>query len=114
MGSCPFQKLIEKSRFRTEEYINQIVRYSIPEAITLEEIQKLSDEDPELIRIKQVILEGNWDQKGIPDAYKRVRDELTIANGVLLRQSRIVIPKELRNRCLELVFITKIKEVCYL
>ena len=103
LSRMPLQKLIEKSRLRTEEYINQIIRYSIPEAIKLEEIQELSEKDPELLVVKEIILEGKWDKKGIPEAYKRVKDELTVANGVLLRQSRIVIPKELRTRCLELV-----------
>ena len=53
--------------------------------------------------IREIIVERKWDHEGVPDGYQRVKDELTVANGVLLRQSRIVIPEELRKRCLELV-----------
>ena len=79
LSRMPLQQLIDKSRLRTEEYINQIIR--------------------QLVFSREIIAEG----KGVPDAYKRVKDELTVANGVLLRQSIIAIPKELRKRCLELV-----------
>ena len=48
LSRMPLQKLVDKSRLRTEEYINQIIRYSVPEAIKIEEIQELSGKDPEL------------------------------------------------------------------
>ena len=83
LSRMPLQKLIDKSRLRTEEYINQIIRYSVPEAIKLEEIQELSEDDPELVVIREAILEGKWDQKGLPQAYKRVKDEFTVANGIV-------------------------------
>ena len=49
------QKLIEESRLRTEEYINQIIRYSVTEAIKLETIQELTENDPNFATIIEAI-----------------------------------------------------------
>ena len=58
LSRMPLQKLIEESRLRTEEYVNQILRYSLPEAIKLEEIQELSEKGPELVAIREALLDG--------------------------------------------------------
>ena len=102
LSRMPLQNLIEKSRLRTEEYINQILRFSLPEAIKLEDVQEHSEKDSELGLIKLALSSDNWANKEI-EAYKKVKDELTWVKGILLRQSRIVMPRDLRNRCLELV-----------
>ena len=47
------------------------------------------------------ILENEWNNT--PKAYRLIRDELTVSEGIILRQLRIVIPEILRERCLELV-----------
>ena len=103
LSRMPLQKLIEKTRLRTEEYINQVIRYSLPAAITLKTVSEYSEKDPEIQLVRETILSGNWHENQLPPAYKQIKDELTVVDGVLLRQLRIVIPQGLRKQCLDLV-----------
>ena len=55
--------------------------------------------------MKEAIAKDKW-YDDVPEAYKRVKAELMVVDGLLLRQLRIVIPQGLRKRCLELVHKT--------
>ena len=44
----PLQHLIEQTRIRMEEYINQIVNYLLPSAIELDEVREYTRTDPVL------------------------------------------------------------------
>ena len=56
LSRMPLMEKIKESRLRTEEYINEIIRYARPAAISLEEIKKATEEDEELKSvIKSVI-----------------------------------------------------------
>ena len=78
----------------TEEYVNFIVLNSVPKAITIEEIIKATDEDQVLKGVQAAIKINNW-YYDIVKPFKQVKDELSVTTkGIILRCSRIVIPKK--------------------
>jgi len=72
-----------------------------------EEIQSLTEQDPQLVILKQVIIEG-WPEKRsscqseIID-YWNYRDTLSVVDGLILKGHKIVIPQALRQKMLETV-----------
>lgn len=89
--------LIDKSN---EYSLWQIVEFSRPIAIKSEEIKEESVNDPEMEKIKLALEDGDWNE--ISMDYKVIEQELCWVDGVLLRGYKIVIPKSLRQRVLEL------------
>lgn len=89
--------LIDKS---VEHSLWQIVEYSRPIAIKCEELKEESSKDPELIKVKSALDEGDWNDISVE--YKVIEPELCWVDGVLLRGYKIVIPRSLRQRALEL------------
>ena len=68
----------------------------------MEEIQEHTETDPVLQRIIEAIIENQWNNIEIPKTYKQIKDELTVSNGIILRQLRIVIPEGLRKKMFRL------------
>ncbi|PFX31209.1 Uncharacterized protein K02A2.6 [Stylophora pistillata] len=83
------------------DFVHAVVENSVPCALTPAEIEKASAEDMELNLIKECVQTGYWSQCNVP-AYLHVKNELCSYGGLLLRGSRLVIPRELRPRVLEL------------
>ena len=75
------------------------------EAISLEEIVKESQEDSEMCKLKEYIRNGidqsSWE--GSLGKYAREIKNLSEKNGVIMFKSRIVIPKALREKALEIL-----------
>ncbi|PFX18927.1 Transposon Ty3-G Gag-Pol polyprotein [Stylophora pistillata] len=77
------------------------------------EIESASAEDEELQAVRNFLVSGNWEEG--PRSFLMVRNELTFIGQVILRGTRILIPKVLRLRVLELAHeghqgIVKMKE----
>ena len=68
----------------------------------MEMIKEYSERDPDFQQVKEAIQQNKWFDN-VPSAYVKVKDELMVTNGLLLRQQRLVIPQGLRKRCLDLV-----------
>lgn len=83
------------------DFVHAVVENSVPCALTPAELEKASAEDMELNLIKECVQTGDWSQCNVP-AYLHVKNELCTYGGLLLRGSRLVIPRELRPRVLEL------------
>ena len=81
-----------------DEYVNYVYTYAIPKAMTLQEIQDETEKDQSLIK---VIETDRWTDSEILD-YKRLKDELLVYSGVVLRGNRIVVPSKLRERDVDL------------
>ena len=86
---------------------------AVPVAIKIQEIESASAEDEELQAVRNCLASGNW-EKG-PWSLMMVRNELTLIGQLILRGTRIVIPKVLRSRVLEVAYeghqgIVKMKE----
>ncbi|MCP4480541.1 MAG: DDE-type integrase/transposase/recombinase, partial [Planctomycetaceae bacterium] len=86
----------------TEQYINFLVQHSVPKAMSLQEIADATTNDRELQALRAAVRLNKWDADTVKP-YQPYRDELTIGfKNVLLRGTRIVIPKALQKRAVEL------------
>ncbi|XP_028415017.1 uncharacterized protein K02A2.6-like [Dendronephthya gigantea] len=83
-----------------EEYVTFIAENAVPNAMSIQEIEKESAVDQVLSVVREAILSGNL--KKLPKEYRNVGNELTVLGKLILRGSRLVIPKVLRNRVLDL------------
>ncbi|XP_062578034.1 uncharacterized protein K02A2.6-like [Saccostrea cucullata] len=84
----------------TEQYVKFIAREATPQALSTQEVEEASRRDEELVRIRKFIKEGKWEKSCVD--YYPFRDELCCIGYVVLRGSRIVIPRNLRKQCVQL------------
>jgi len=101
-----FSRLCKKENQKKEfeedvHYIRWVVSESVPRAMTLEEIAIASENDKEIREIKLALQTDNWKALG-NSRYKIIKEQLCIYNNVLLRNTRIIIPKKLQKKTLVL------------
>ena len=90
----------------TEEHVNFVARNSVPKAMTLEEVEAATNQDKTLIGVRAAIKLNQWHYE-IVKPFKAIKDELTVtSNGVVLRGSRIVMPKPLQQRAIDIAHET--------
>ena len=87
-----------------DEYVNYVCTNAIPKAMTLQEIQSETEKDPTLQSLIKAIETDHWTDSEILD-YKRLKDELLVYSGVVLRGNRIVVPSKLRERAVDLAHV---------
>ena len=98
----PFKKGEKQQEHLAEEYVNFLTRHSVPKAMTLEEIAGETKGDSTLQRVHAAIRLEIWDADCLKP-YRLIKDELTIgAQGIILRGSRIVIPRSLYQRAIDI------------
>ena len=110
----PSQRITAASREEkiAEEYVNYIALASTPKAMTVQEIEEATKADVTLQAVSKAIETGNW-YEGTKEssvdaaefsAWQKVKDELTVAVNpkVILRGTRIAIPKKLQERVVNL------------
>ncbi|GFO33165.1 transposon ty3-g Gag-Pol polyprotein [Plakobranchus ocellatus] len=86
-----------------ENYVNYVANAALPNALSLEEVRKETKQDRVLVAVITSISTGNWDSR-LVSQFQFLKDELTIHDGIILRQHRIVIPESLRLRVIKLVY----------
>ena len=86
----------------TEGHVNSVIMTTVPNAISLQEVLGESLKDPEIIKLVQRINDGKWNLSPELKPFFTVKDELSTKGGLVLRESRLVIPKSLQNRSVEL------------
>lgn len=72
------------------------MEYLRPRAVSLKEIAEHSEKDIEIQKVKQGIYHNNWDKEA--KLFQIFRNELCFHEEILLRGTRIVIPKNLRKK----------------
>ena len=85
----------------TEHFTNNIISDEIPLSVSLDELKSEKLSDPDLCLIIQSVNTNIWDKKILP-AFYRVRNDLIVKNSILLKLNRLVIPKLLRQRMLDI------------
>ena len=90
-----------KHKDQTEEYVKRVAQESTAVAPTTPEIERASEHDPELKSVRECLLNGKWHALEFKE-YLPVRGELSAIVKLVLRGTRIVIPKQLRCQVLEL------------
>ena len=78
------------------DWVRAIAENSVPAALTPKEIEQASYDDEELNLVKIRVRSGNWSQCTVP-SYLHVKDELYVYRELLLRGTRIVVPRILRD-----------------
>ena len=76
-----------------KQYVNFVVASDIPRPISKEELVKATESDEELKRLITCIREKKIDHRDLGmKAYSNLFDELGVADGLVLRGERIVVP----------------------
>ena len=78
-----------------------VAQESTPVALTTREIESASEEDPELQSVRECLLSGRWHDIEFKE-YLPMRGELSAIGKLVLRETRTVVPKELRSHVQEL------------
>ena len=95
-----------KQQNMAEEHVNFIAYNSVPKAMTLEEIEIATNQDDTLKGLRAAIKLNKW-HYDVVRPYKSIKDELTVTSkGVILRGSRIVMPKSLQQRAIHIAHET--------
>ena len=93
-------RLVDKGELSGHDDAEEIIRFvaevSAPVAIPIKEVEKESATDPEISQLRECISTGNW-EKAQPQ-YKHVRNELSSLGKLVLRGTRLLIPRKLRER----------------
>lgn len=84
--------------FERCDQVNKIVAYVRPVAVSLKEIQEASKSDNKILKIKEGLLNGIWDES--IKRYRVFEVEFCFCENIFLRGDRIVIPSKLRQRVL--------------
>ena len=82
--------------------VNALNEYK-DDGLTMEAVNKATKEDSTLQTVMKMITgEQEWKKSDELWPYKLVKDELSISNGLVLRGDRIVIPKKLQNKTIQI------------
>ena len=82
-----------------EEYVRFVAVNATPTALTTREIEEASAVDEELVEVRKAITTGQFEKC---KRYMAVAEELCVIGQLVLRGTRIVIPKKLQPRTLAL------------
>ena len=81
-----------------EQYIYFVTKSSVPSAMTMHELEEATDSDPELMALRHCIQTNKWEDC----QNQALKDEFTCYDKLVLQGSRIVVPKTLRQRVIEI------------
>ena len=84
-----------------DEYVRFVAVSATPNAMTTLEVEEASAEDEELAEVRKCINGTSWDQL-VYKKYLPCRGKLCAIGQLILRGTRIIIPKRLRPRVLTL------------
>ena len=90
-----------------DDHTEKIVRWTMEaeHAVVIERIQAETQKDEAMQKLARTITKGDWDKhRRDPDVapYYHVRQELSIAEGMIFREHRIVLPDALRRKVVKL------------
>ncbi|XP_022797858.1 uncharacterized protein K02A2.6-like [Stylophora pistillata] len=84
-----------------EDHASYVCSNAVPRAMTLKEIKQETRNEAEMQAVIKAVETGQWnvsdDQK-----YKKLKEELSVFNGLVLRRNRIVIPFTLSSKAVDL------------
>ena len=84
--------------------VDWIIRDALPDACTLEEMQRAHADSEQMRQLKQAVEEGRISkgQEKILQPYKKMLTEITDVEGILVRGDRIIVPDEMRRRVVQI------------
>ena len=91
-------KQTESSEITDDEYVRFVAKSAVPKSMTIQEIERASDEDSELSEVRKSLEMGG---KDCPKPYHLIED-LCVLGKLVLCGTRIVIPSKLRSHVIAL------------
>ena len=85
----------------SEAYVHYVCKNTIPNSIKLDEVRTATQHDPILQKLMTTIQTGRWHESDQSD-FTNFRDELSVVDGVILRDHRLVIPKVLHRKVIDI------------
>ena len=88
-----------------DEYINFVISHTVPKAMSVEEVRQETSVDPLMQEVIKRIQLGNWnDPTDDPDlrSFRNIHAELSCLDNVVLRGTRLVLPRILQHRAVNL------------
>ena len=86
-----------------EEYVDYVCRNAVPKAMTLTQVQEASKNDSVIQQLKKAIQFNTVKDWSGMLLQKNVKDELTIADEIILRGHNIVMPADLQEQAVNFV-----------
>ena len=101
-----------------EKDIRAVVQAALPDAVSWDELLEETSQDPELKELKRLIASGYFtapERQALRPQFDPVFTELAVVGGLVVRGSRIVVPRSLRDKVVRLAHeghqgVTKTKE----
>ncbi len=90
---------VQESNAR-DKVVRSLVTDHVPRAMTAREVEVASVEDEELKEVRACIQSGKWDKSC--SGYFHIRSELSTYGKLVLRGTRIIPPRSLRDRVMSL------------
>ncbi|XP_055634002.1 uncharacterized protein K02A2.6-like [Toxorhynchites rutilus septentrionalis] len=87
-----------------EAFIKALVATTVPKAVTVQEIEKHTEQDTSLQELISVLDGAKW--TGTVKCFKPFESELYRSGNILMRGNRLIVPEALRSRVLELAHET--------
>ena len=84
-----------------EAYISYVVQNNIPKLITPEEVKKATEDDSFLQKVKASIANGRSNDLQLLN-FSLFKEELSVFNGLILREHHLVIRSKLRKRTIDI------------
>ena len=100
MSRHPCPTALEEQNL-AEDYVNYVCTNAVPKAMTLEEIKQETRNDAEMQAVIKAVETDQWNVPEVQN-YKKLKKELSVFNGLVLRRNRIVIPSTLRSKSVDL------------
>ena len=94
-------EVCKRGRNETENYVYFCAVKAIPKAMIGREIGEEPEKDELLGEIRECITTGNWENCS-DSIFKTMRNEFSVLGKMLLRGTRIVNPKSLRERIVDI------------
>ena len=82
-------------------YVNHIVKQSLPKALNLKQVVAATENDKELMKISNYI-RTSWPMSERKSDYFKVRQHFSSSHGIMLFEKRILIPRSIRFKVLTL------------
>lgn len=86
-----------EEHYVAQDYVNYVCKQAVPKAMTLQEIKlELKKNISPQVLIKAIETD-QWTHAEVQE-YRKVKHELLVYRGILLRGNRIVVPRAVRER----------------
>lgn len=94
------EKKNSEQETRTENYVRFVAKEVTPTALSTRQVEEASKVDDELIGVRRCLKDNKWD--GSTVQFAAVKNELCCVGYLVVRGTRLVIPQQLRMRCVEI------------